>query len=336
VGELFRSLRNLRDRGKAIVFISHKLDEVLDIADRVTVLRQGRVVGSALTAELTEARLAEMMVGRPVLLELHKKPRQPGEAGLRVKGLVVHGAGRRPAVRGVSFEVRRGEIYGIAGVEGNGQTELVEALMGLRPIAGGTVSVLGRETSGLSTSEIRRPGVSYIPEDRQKRGLILPMTIWENEILGHQRARLRARWFLDTRAVLAHAVRLVEQFDVRIGDIGMPAATLSGGNQQKLILARELSSDPAVIIASQPMRGLDIGAGEFVNNKLLEARDAGKAVLMVSSDLEEVLSLSDRVGIMYGGRIVVEFQPGEMQPAEIGEYMLGVKGPADWKGSVTA
>ncbi|MGE5542812.1 MAG: ABC transporter ATP-binding protein, partial [Bacillota bacterium] len=336
VEELFRSLRHLRDQGKAIVFISHKLDEVIAIADRVTVLRRGRVVGSATAAELTKARLAEMMVGRPVLLEVEKPPKAPGEVALQVERLMVHGSGKQLAVRGLSFAVRRGEIYGIAGVEGNGQAELVEAIMGLRPVAGGAVRVLGRDIAGFPVGRIRRLGVAYVPEDRHKRGLILTMTVWENGILGQHRLPSFAGLFLRARDIMAHISRIIGQFDIRVGDIRAQAATLSGGNQQKVILAREFSSDPSIIVASQPMRGLDIGASEFVNRKLIEARLAGKAVLMVSSDLEEVLSLSDRVGVIYGGEIVAEFRPGDLDPSEIGEYMLGVKRAEGGEGGLTA
>ena len=336
VEELFRNLRNLRDQGKAIIFISHKLDEVLSIADRVTVLRRGRVVGSAAASELTKGRLAEMMVGRPVLLKLEKAEQEPGEPALEVENVVVTGAGKHVAVRGASFKVRRGEIYGIAGVEGNGQSELVEAIMGLRQLAGGDVKVLGRSIAGLSVGQIRGLGVAFIPEDRHKRGLVLPMTVWENAILGQHRSRRFGGLLLNVRAILQHVAELVRQFDVRVGDLGVQAATLSGGNQQKVILARELSNDPAVIIASQPMRGLDIGASEFVHKRLLEARASGKGVLMVSADLEEVSSLSDRVGVMYGGEIVFEFKPGELTPGEIGEYMLGVRRASRREGRATA
>ncbi|NPV71282.1 MAG: ABC transporter ATP-binding protein [Firmicutes bacterium] len=321
--DLFRNLKSLRDQGKTVIFISHKLDEVLSIADRTTVLRRGQVVGTAEAASVTKAQLAEMMVGRPVALTVVKSQVEPGEEALSVHGLTVAGVGRRAVVKDVTFAVREGEIYGVAGVEGNGQAELLEALIGLRPRASGAVRLAGADVSDLPVGERRSRGLCFIPEDRHATGLILGMTIWENQILGRQRDRSFGGGLLDRKAIMAYASQSVSLFDIKAPDLSSPVSTLSGGNQQKVILARELSYDPRVIIASQPMRGLDIAATEFVQKRLLEERSKGKAVLLVSSDLDEVLALSDRVGVMYNGEITVEFRPGDLSKAEIGEYMLG-------------
>ncbi len=326
VKELFVNLRNLKDQGKTIIFISHKLDEVLSIADRISVLRRGRMVGTVLAGETDKKRLSEMMVGRPVLLKIDKQESQTGQETLVIKDLSVMGSMGRPAVRHVSFSVRAGEIYGIAGIEGNGQTELIEALVGLRKVHTGQVFILGQPIVGKSVREIKDLGVGYIPEDRHHRGLVLPMTVWENAVLGLHRTREFSRpASLYFKKILAHAERLVREFDVRLGSVDLPIRNLSGGNQQKVILAREMSRDPSLIIASQPTRGLDIGAIEFVHKQLIKARDQGRAVLVVSADLEEVLSLSDRVGVIYSGEIVAEFRPQEVTLEEIGHYMLGSK-----------
>lgn len=346
VRELFVNLRHLRDQGKTIIFISHKLDEVLEIADRISVLRRGVLVGTVRREETERAALARMMVGRPVLLELEKGPYRPGEDRLVVEDLTVPGPGGRPAVRRVSLRVRAGEIYGIAGIEGNGQSELVEALSGLRRASAGCILIGGvsvteatmRRMRPVTEGRVRRArpvaegrvrrlrqlGLAHIPEDRQRRGLILAMTVWENGVLGlHRSPSFARRGWLQVRPIKKHAQSLVREFDIRLPGLDIPVRNVSGGNQQKLILARELGREPTLIVASQPTRGLDIGATEFVRQQLLRARDRGRAVLLVSADLEEVLSLSDRVGVMYGGELVAEFRPGEVTPEEIGHYMLG-------------
>ncbi|MCL6431275.1 MAG: ABC transporter ATP-binding protein [Anaerolineae bacterium] len=326
VEELFANLRRLKQQGKTIIFISHKLDEVLKIADRVTVLRRGRVMGTVPAAGTTKGHLAELMVGRPVLFRVEKAPVTPGEELLRVEGLKVAGPHGRPVVNGVSFAVRAGEIYGLAGVEGNGQLELLEALMGLRPVAAGRVAVAGRDATGLSTREIRLMGVAYIPEDRQKRGLVLPMTIWENIVLGAHRERRFLRGpLLKFTAMLPYAQGLAKQYDVRIASLFMPALALSGGNQQKVIVAREFGRAPRVLVAAHPTRGLDVGAMEFVWQRLLEARAGGQAIFLISADLEEILSLSDRIGVIYNGRLVAEFASREATPELLGHYMLGAE-----------
>lgn len=326
VEELFANLRSLKARGKTILFISHKLDEVLAIADQVSVLRRGKLIGTVPAAGTTRTALAEMMVGRPVFLQLEKPPAQPREARIEVQNLTVRGSGGRPAVNGVSLSVRSGEIYGLAGVEGNGQTELIEALIGLRP-ASGKVVIDGRNVTNSRVGDIRRAGVAFIPEDRHKRGLILPMTIWENAILGfHRQARFRRGPFLNAKPIMAQAAELARRFDIRLSSLRDPIHALSGGNQQKVIVAREFGGQPRVLIAAQPTRGLDIGAAEFVRDQILRARNEGQAVILVSADLEEILSLSDRIGVMFNGRIVAELPPADATPELLGLYMTGAAG----------
>jgi len=323
VQELFDNLRRLAKSGKTIIFISHKLDEVLDIADRITVLRGGRKVGTVKAQETDRRGLAEMMVGRPVLFSVDKEERAPGEPLLKVEGLSLK-SGERYLLRDVSLEVRGGEIYGIAGVEGNGQTELVEVIMGLRRPTTGRILLAAQDVTGLPVGRVRGHGVSFVPEDRHRRGLILNMTVWENLFLGRHRARrLTAGPLLRRIVMLGEADELVQEYDIRVGSTGQPVSSLSGGNQQKVILARELAGQPRVIIASQPTRGLDVGAIEFVRQRLIAARAAGLAVLIVSADLEEVLALSDRIGVMYGGRLVKEVAASETTAQELGMYMLG-------------
>ena len=317
--ELFDNLRRLRDDGKAVVFISHKLDEVLSVCDRITVLRRGAVVGETAPADTSKERLAEMMVGRQVLFRLDKPEVEPGEAVLRVEDLQVD-----DAIRGVSLEVRSGEILGIAGVDGNGQLQLTEALMGLRTPAGGRVIVDGEDVTGRSVEDIRERGVAYIPEDRHDRGLVLEMSLWENLLLGRQhRPELTGGLgVLLIRKIKEVATRLIRAFDVRARSVATTAATLSGGNQQKLILARELDGEPKLLIASQPTRGLDVGAIEFVWRQILEQKAAGRAVLLISAELEEIYELSDRILTLYEGRITGEYLP-DAPAEEIGIGMTG-------------
>ncbi len=330
VAELFANLRRLKEQGKTIIFISHKLQEVLEIADQITVLRRGRVVGSVPAAGTTRAGLAEMMVGRPVLLELQRPDTTPGEVRLAAEGLSVAGSRGRPAVRGVSFSVRAGEIYGLAGVEGNGQSELSEALVGLRPITAGRLLIAGRDATGLSPREVRLLGVAHIPEDRHRRGLVLPMEVYENMILGHHfRPVFNRGPLLAAAEARAFAAERVKKYDVRVPSVRTPALALSGGNQQKAVVAREFSFEPRVLVAAQPTRGLDIGATEFVGQELLRAKERGMAVVLVSSDLDEVLALADRVGVMYNGELVAEFRAGEVTLAELGLYMTGARRQAE-------
>jgi simple sugar transport system ATP-binding protein len=326
VDDLFGNLRRLRAEGKTIVFISHILEEVVSIADRITVLRAGRTIGTLQAKGVTTAQIAEMMVGRPVLMDLPIAQVEPGPAQLRVEDMVVAGGRGRPAVGGVSFEVRGGEIYGIAGVEGNGQSELVEALVGLRPLSSGRLLVAEHDVTRAGVRNIKLLGVAHIPADRQRRGLVLPMDVWENMILGHHaRPVFGAGAFLNRPAIMEFGRERVERFDVRTPSLTTPVLALSGGNQQKVVVARELGFSPVVLVAAQPTRGLDIGATEFVRRQILEARAGGLAVVLVSAMLDEVLSLSDRVGVIHAGRIVAEFPRGGATPREIGLYMTGSK-----------
>jgi ABC-type uncharacterized transport system ATPase subunit len=326
VSELFSNLRRLKQEGKTIIFISHKLDEVFDIADRITVLRRGKVVGTVNSQDVTKEELARMMVGKPVLLKVEKGSSQKGDVLLSIKKLVVKGEGGRASVNRVSLDVRGGEIYGIAGIEGNGQKELAETIIGLVKADEGEINVCGRSILALSIKETRKLGVAFIPEDRHRQGLILPMKVWENMILGlHMEPRFLSRIFIDMQKVSAFASKNIDDFSIKVSSIAQPVDNLSGGNQQKVILGRELSRDPQIIIASQPTRGLDVGAAEFVHTELLRNREEGKAILLISADLEEVLSLSDRVGVMYNGQIVEQFEPEQVTLEDIGIYMLGGK-----------
>lgn len=317
--ELFHNLRRLREDGKSIIFISHKLDEVLEIADRITVLRRGKVVGETTPALTSKQDLAEMLVGRPVLFRLEKPQISLGEPILDIQGLHVEGS-----VKGIDLQVRAGEVVGVAGVEGNGQRELAEALIGLRTASQGRINIDGRDTAGWSVKEIREHGVAYVPEDRHGRGLVLDMTLWENSVLGrHDRKEYGGPLgSLAIKKVKALTARLMRDFDVRARNVGVEAATLSGGNQQKLILARELEDDPVLLIAHQPTRGLDVGAIEFVWTQILEQKGAGRAVLLISAELEEIYELSDRIVTLYEGRITGEYPP-DAPPEEVGIGMTG-------------
>jgi simple sugar transport system ATP-binding protein len=321
--ELFAILKGLVAEGMSIIFISHKLNEVLEIADRVTVLRRGRKIETLPAAGATEQGLASLMVGRDVLLRVDKTPAQPAEPLLTVNDLHVLDDRELPAVRGVSFEVRAGEIVGIAGVDGNGQTELVEALTGLRSSSGGTFAVAERDLTGASAHKILDAGVGHIPEDRHRRGLVLDFSLAENMALHDYDKPPNSRFgWLRPGRLVQRATRLIEEFDVRGGGAHTPAKSLSGGNQQKVVVAREVGNDPRLLIAAQPTRGLDVGAIEFVHRRLVEERDEGRAVLLVSLELDEILSLSDRILVMYEGEIVAEFEAGVSEEA-CGIAMLG-------------
>jgi general nucleoside transport system ATP-binding protein len=323
--ELFEIIEGLKAQGKSIVFITHKLNEVLEVADRITVLRRGKRVETIPQEGATEAGLARSMVGREVLLRVDKKPAEPGEPLLKVADLTVRDDRGLEAVRGVTFDVRAGEIVGIAGVDGNGQSELIDALTGLRKSAGGQMSVGGKNLTHASARQALDDGMGHIPEDRHRRGLVLDFNLAENLAL-HDYGRepfSRFGW-LNPRRWLRWAAGLLKEFDVRGGGPTTRAGSLSGGNQQKVVVAREVSRDPSVLIAAQPTRGLDVGAIEFVHRRLVEQRDAGKAVLLVSLELEEILSLSDRILVLYEGRIVAEFPP-DVSEEEVGIAMLGGK-----------
>ena len=323
--ELFRILRTLTAEGKSIVFISHKLGEVLDIADRVSVLRRGKKVETVSTEGATEESLARMMVGRDVLFRVAKEPAKPGDALLEVTGLEVVDDRDLPAVQGVSFEVRAGEIVGIAGVDDNGQGELVETLTGLRAAVAGTVKVDGRDVTRADVRGKLDAGIGHIAEDRHRRGLVLDFNLAENLCLrDYNRAPIAKRGLISPKRMNERAQPLLEEYDVRGGSCDALALSLSGGNQQKVVIAREIAEEPKVLIAAQPTRGLDVGAIEFVHSRLIEQRDAGRGVLLVSLELEEIRSLSDRVLVMYDGRVVAELSP-EASEEEFGVAMLGGK-----------
>jgi general nucleoside transport system ATP-binding protein len=321
--DLFEILRTLVQEGMSVIFISHKLNEVLAIADRITVLRRGKRIDTIDREGATEQGLAEMMVGREVLLRVEKKPAEPKEPVLVVENLAVFDDRGLEAVRDVSFEVRGGEIVGIAGVDGNGQTELVEALTGLRKPSAGRVVIAGENVTNSRPRHHLDSGLGHIPEDRLRRGLVLDFNLAENLVLhDFGKEPFSHLGWLNPRRWLRWARGILSEFDVRGGGPATRAGSLSGGNQQKVVVAREVSRDPRVLIAAQPTRGLDVGAIEFVHRRLVEQRDAGKAVLLVSLELDEILSLSDRILVLYEGRIVAEFPP-DVSEEEVGIAMTG-------------
>jgi general nucleoside transport system ATP-binding protein len=321
--ELFRVLRALKEDGTSIVFISHKLNEVLDVSDRVTVLRRGKKIDTVETEGSTERSLARLMVGRDVLLRVEKPEHKPGDVVLEVRDLEVRDDRELPAVRGVSFEVRAGEIVGLAGVDANGQSELIEAITGLRRAAAGTVRVDGRDVTGANARETLEAGVGHIAEDRHRRGLVLEFNLAENLCLREYRKESMSRFgWLSPKRMADRARGLLRDYDVRGGGCETRAASLSGGNQQKTVIARELSANPRVLVAAQPTRGLDVGAIEFVHRRLVEERDAGRAILLVSLELEEIRSLSDRVLVIYEGELVAELPP-ETSEEDFGVFMTG-------------
>ncbi|QGG54232.1 ABC transporter ATP-binding protein [Paenibacillus sp. B01] len=324
IEELIEILRALAREGKSIILITHKLKEIMAIADTCTVIRRGKVVGSVAVKDSSERQLAEMMVGRSVNFQVNKEKSKPGKAILEVSGLTVQGEHGKAVVDNVSFQIRAGEIYGIAGVDGSGQTQLVEAITGMRKASGGSVRIHGQELLGSSVRQVTEAGVSHIPEDRHKHGLVLDFSVSENMVLGnYYRAPYTRSGILNYKAMDENATKLAAEFDVRMSSIHTEARSLSGGNQQKAIIARELTRDPELIIAVQPTRGLDVGAIEFVHKQLIEARNAGKAVLLVSFELEELYGLSDRLAVIYEGRIMGQMDADEKNEEQIGLMMAG-------------
>jgi ABC-type uncharacterized transport system ATPase subunit len=321
--ELFGILKTLQREGMSIIFISHKLREVLEIADRITVLRRGKRIETVPREGATQDGLARLMVGREVLLRVEKAPAQPTEPLLVVENLTVFDERGLPAVQDVSFGVRAGEIVGIAGVDGNGQTELIDALSGLRSVTSGTVRVAGKDVTTETAHQHYDAGLGHIPEDRHLRGLVLDFSLAENLALHdfEKEPYSRLGWLRPGRMIVA-ARRLLKEFDVRGGGPKTRAAALSGGNQQKVVVAREVARDPRALVAAQPTRGLDVGAIEFVHRRLVEERDEGRAVLLISLELDEVLSLSDRILVIYEGRIVAEYGP-DVSEQELGIAMTG-------------
>ncbi len=321
--DLFGVLRTLTAAGTSVVFISHKLNEVLEIADRVTVLRRGEKIDTVSTDGATERSLARLMVGRDVLLRVEKAERSAGEPLLSLNGVSAVDDRGLPAVNDLSLEVCAGEIVGVAGVDANGQSELIETIMGLRSPESGTIMVDGHDVTHAGPRDTLNAGVSHIAEDRHRRGLVLEFDLAENLALRSYKNRpFSARGFLSKSKIAERARKLLKDYDVRGGTAETRAASLSGGNQQKVVIARELTADPRVIIAAQPTRGLDVGAIEFVHRRLVEERDAGRAVLLVSLEMEEIRSLSDRVLVIYEGRIVAELPP-ESSEEDFGLYMTG-------------
>jgi ABC-type uncharacterized transport system ATPase subunit len=321
--ELFKVIESLKGQGKSVIFISHKLHEVRQIADRVTVLRRGKKIDTVPAAGASEEDLARMMVGREVLLRVDKTPASPGEPLLDVDDLHVLDDRGLEAVKGVSFQVRAGEIVGLAGVDANGQTELIDAITGLRRVHSGRISAAGQNVTRADARAALDAGVGHIPEDRQRRGLVLEFTLAENLALHDYDKEPDSKWgWLFPSRLITRAATVLKQFDVRGGGPATRAGALSGGNQQKVVLAREIDRDPKVLIAAQPTRGLDVGAIEFVHRRLVEERDEGRAILLISLELDEVLSLSDRILVIYEGQIVGEFPP-ETSEEQLGIAMTG-------------
>ena len=325
IDELMQVMKNLTKEGKSILFISHKLNEIMAVSDRVTVLRKGKYVGTVSTCDTNKQALSNMMVGRPVQLEVVKDEAKPTDAVLRVENLCVPShLHKKDAVHNVSFDVRAGEIVCIAGIDGNGQTELIYGLTGLDKASSGAVTLCGKDISHASIHR-RLENLSHIPEDRHKHGLILDFTLEQNMVLQRYREKqFQKAGFIRQDAVRTYADRLIEQYDVRSGQGAVTIArSMSGGNQQKAIIAREVDRDKPLIIAVQPTRGLDVGAIEYIHSQLVAQRDAGKAVLLVSLELDEVMSLSDRILVMYEGEIVGELDPKKTTVEELGLYMAG-------------
>ena len=328
IDELMATMKGFAAEGKSILFITHKLNEIMAVADRCTVLRKGKYIGTVNICDTTKQELSNMMVGRPVQLQVEKKDAEPGDVVLEVKNLTVPSKiHKNDAVKNVSFQVRAGEIVCIAGIDGNGQTELVHGLTGLEKTAGGMIRLCGKDVSKSSICRRSEAGMSHIPEDRHKHGLVLDFTLEQNMVLqDFQNPRFQKLGFIKRDAVREYADTLIEQYDVRSGQGAITVSrSMSGGNQQKAIIAREIDRDKPLIVAVQPTRGLDVGAIEHIHGELVAQRDAGKAVLLVSLELDEVMNLSDRILVMYEGEIVGELDPKTTTVQELGLYMAGAK-----------
>lgn len=326
IEELEVILRNLTKEGKSVILITHKLKEIMSMSDRVTILRRGKVIGTVETAKTSIPELAEMMVGRKVKLSVDKDEHEPGEEILKIRDLKALDSREALALKGIDLTARRGEILGIAGVDGNGQKELVEVLTGLWPAQSGSIELSGVEILKLNPEEIIKKGISNIPEDRHKRGLILDMPLYENAILGqHKKKEFNNAHSLNYPKIKEYTRGLINDFDIRTPNELVAARTLSGGNQQKLIVAREISKDPNVLIATQPTRGLDVGAIEYIHKRLIEERDNDKAVILVSLELDEVMSLSDRIAVIYDGKIVDIVNATDVDEYDLGILMAGGK-----------
>jgi simple sugar transport system ATP-binding protein len=328
--ELFPMFRALCDEGHSVIFISHKLEEVGAFSDRLTILRDGKKIATLTTAETESRQLASLMVGREVFLDIDKGKARPGETRLTAESLFALGDNGLPALRNVSLEVREGEILGVAGVDGNGQEELAEVLTGLRQATAGEIRIGERVVTNFSPRALVDAGLAHIPSDRHRRGLVMGATIEENAVLEtYDRPPFSAGGFLKFATIRAHALKLIEEYDVRAASTAQSVRYLSGGNQQKIILGRELGRQPAVLVAAQPTRGLDIGATEYVRKRLLDLRDKGAAILLISTELDEILSLSDRIAVMYEGEIVSVVDAAQATGEELGLLMAGAGKPSN-------
>jgi len=330
VDELFDNLRELKDEGLSVIFISHKLDEVLAVADEITVIRRGTTVTTVTDpSSVTSRQLAELMVGSELPSPSTEASTVTDTVLLSVQDLTLPSAEGRPLLSDINLTVHRGEVLGIAGVEGNGQAELVEAIMGMRPGAAGRIELAGIDISHASTLARREAGIGYIPEDRHRHGLLLDAPLWENRILGHQsRPPSSSGGLIRAGAAKADTERIVEEYDVRTPSVNVMARALSGGNQQKLIVGREMSGNPVLLIASHPTRGVDVGAQAAIWGHIKTARREGLAVLLISADLDELIGLSDRIEVILRGRLVGEFDPSEVTPQQLGSAMTGADGEA--------
>lgn len=328
IEELMKIMKSLAKEGKSILFITHKLNEIMEVADRCTIIRKGKYIGTVDIKDTTKEELSRMMVGRNVSFSVDKKPSTPGETVLKVEHMTVPSkAHSNNAVKDVSFNVRRGEIVCIAGIDGNGQSEFVQGLTGLENITGGTITFCGKDITHASIRDRSKAGMSHIPEDRHKHGLVLDYSLEQNMVLQRYWApEFQKHGFIKSKAVRDHAVRLIEQYDVRSGQGPVTITrSMSGGNQQKAIIAREIDKAPELLVAVQPTRGLDVGAIEYIHKQLVAQRDSGKAVLLVSLELDEVMDVSDRILVMYEGELVGQLDPKKVTVEELGLYMAGAK-----------
>ena len=324
VDELFRNMRELKADGATILFIDHKLDEVLEIADTITVLRQGKTVGTAKPEDVTALDLAEMMIGSELPTPETTESTVTSQVALRIDSVTVLDDDERTAVSDVSLSVHRGEIVGIAGVEGNGQTELVDVIVGTRHVSAGTITLLGEDVSDKSVRHRRQSGLGYVPQDRHRDGLLLAAPLWENAALGHQTKPPFAHGpWIDRPGTRTRTEQIVEEFDVRTPNVDVSSHALSGGNQQKLIVGREMVAEPTVLLAAHPTRGIDVGAQAAVWDNIREARANGLATLLISADLDELIGLSDSIVVMLRGELVARLDPADVTPRDLGAYMTG-------------
>ncbi|MFW6364085.1 MAG: ABC transporter ATP-binding protein, partial [Spirochaeta sp.] len=327
IKDLMQIMKNLVAEGKSIILITHKLKEIKAAADRCTVIRRGKLIGTVDVGTSSEAEMAEMMVGREVSFSVDKQKANPGTIALQIENLHVMSSRKAPAVKDLSLELRYGEILGVAGVEGNGQTELVESLIGLRAVESGRIFLAGRDITRSSIRERIEAGIAHIPEDRQKRGLVLDYSVEENLILAtHRRKPFSRRGFLQFWAIRKHALKIIEAFDVRVGEgPDTRVRSMSGGNQQKAIVGREIDLDPDVLVAVQPTRGLDVGSISYIHQRLVAQRDAGKAILLVSLELDEILDISDRIAVINNGELVGIVDSAATDEKEVGRMMTGIR-----------